>query len=197
MPGARFEDVPLFWLNYRHSKGRFAGAAVIEASTLISARMAAAVYGLNDGLDLVSGHELDAETARQVPEGMIGRLLDDKALRELQRTITPKKAAGPLCAAPDSHAQREQAMTLRKGEISQAQLRREWPHHVTLCAEKVRGLKNSEVIRGFADTLSVAPRTYALRCGDLDYVVFCFAKPEDAEAFSQQFGGEWLPEVRR
>ena len=66
-------------------------------------------------------------------------------------------------------------MTLRKGEISQAQLRREWPHHVALCAEKVRGLKNSEVIRGFADTLSVAPRTYALRRGDLDYV--CSASP--------------------
>jgi hypothetical protein len=88
-------DVPLFWLNYRHPDGRFAGATVIEASTLISARMAAAVYGLDDGLDLVSGHELDAETARQVPEGMIGRLLDDKALRKLQRTITPKKPPAP------------------------------------------------------------------------------------------------------
>ena len=87
--------MPLFWLNYRHSKGRFAGAAVIEASTLISARMAAAVYGLNDGLDLVSGHELDAETARQVPEGMIGRLLDDRDLRRLQHVLMPKKPPAP------------------------------------------------------------------------------------------------------
>jgi hypothetical protein len=162
------------------SSSQSLAGGVVEFSALVSAPMVAAVSGLNDGLDLVSGHELDAETARQVPEGMIGRLLDDKPCASCNGLSHPR-SAGPLCAAPDSHAQRGQAMTLRKGEISQAQLRREWPRHVTLCAEKVRGLKNSEVTRGFAHTLSVAPRTYALRCGDLDYVVFCFAKPEGAD----------------
>ena len=88
-------------------------------------------------------------------------------------------------------------MTLRKGEISQARLRREWPHHVALSADKVRGLKNSNVIRGVAETLSVGPRTYALRCDDSDFVEFCFAKPEDAAAFCDRFGGECLPETRR
>jgi hypothetical protein len=85
--------VPPSYSSPAPARSRNLSASRIEASTLISARMAAAVYGLNDGLDLVSGHELDAETARQVPEGMIGRLLDDKALRKLQRTITPKKPA--------------------------------------------------------------------------------------------------------
>jgi hypothetical protein len=87
--------VPLFWLNYRHSKGRFAGAAVIEASALVSARMAAAVYGLNDGLNFVSGHEIEPMSARQIPESMIGRLLDDRDLRRLQQALMPKKPPAP------------------------------------------------------------------------------------------------------
>jgi hypothetical protein len=87
--------VPLFWLEYRHPDGRFAGSAVIEASALISARMTAAVYGLNDGLVFASGHELDDTSARQVPESMIGRLLDDRDLRRLQHVLMPKKPPAP------------------------------------------------------------------------------------------------------
>jgi hypothetical protein len=82
-------------LEYRHPDGRFAGSAVIEASALISARMTADVYGLNDRLVFASGFELDAETVRQVPESMIGRLLDEGDLHRLQQALMPKKPPAP------------------------------------------------------------------------------------------------------
>jgi len=47
-----------------------------------------------------------------------------------------------------------------------------------------------EIVHGFADTLSVGPRTYSLRRDDLDYVVFCFKITTDADLFTARFDRE-------
>jgi hypothetical protein len=48
-------------------------------------------------------------------------------------------------------------MIHRKGEITKADLRRRWLHHVVLPADKLWWLMNSEIVRTAAAALSAAP----------------------------------------
>ena len=79
---------------------------------------------------------------------------------------------------------------IRKGETTRADLRRKWRHHVALSADKVRGVER--IVHRFANARP-ARRTFFMRREERDFVVFCFAKPEDADTFCEQFGGERLP----
>jgi hypothetical protein len=83
----------LYYLNYRHPDGRFAGVVVVESYTHLDASMKAAVSGADRGLDLAGVQEL--ESGRHIPAAMIGRLLCDGDLRWLQEAIT-LKPRGPL-----------------------------------------------------------------------------------------------------
>ena len=56
-------------------------------------------------------------------------------------------------------------------------------------AEAVRGLQNAEAVHGLVRTLSAAPRPCHGRREDHEFVVFCFARSDDAQ---QPFGGERL-----
>jgi hypothetical protein len=58
----------------------------------------------------------------------------------------------------------------------------------------VRGAES--VVHRFANSRS-ARQTFLACHGDCDFVVFCFAEPEDAEVFCRRFGGERLSETRR
>jgi hypothetical protein len=87
-------------------------------------------------------------------------------------------------------------MTRRKGEITRVQLRQWWPHHVVLSADKVKGLRNSTTVHEFANTLSVAPRTYWLRRDDADHVVFASPSRRTRRRFASGSAGKaaaWRP----
>jgi hypothetical protein len=51
-------------------------------------------------------------------------------------------------------------------------------------------LKNNKVIFCPAGVIPATPLTYSTRHDESDFAVFCFAYPEDAEAFAKRFGGE-------
>jgi hypothetical protein len=85
-------------------------------------------------------------------------------------------------------------MSKRKGELSASMIDKMWPHQVAVHEELVRGFHFEPKLQ-FSRSLSVSPRGRSLtvrwpgnRCEG--YHLYCFRKPEDAQAFIDRFGGE-------
>jgi len=72
----------LWWLTYRRSS-EFAGVAIIEAASLIHARMRAALDGLDAGLQFAEGHKLDAKMTAALKPAEIGRMLTITTARRI------------------------------------------------------------------------------------------------------------------
>jgi hypothetical protein len=95
--------MPHFWLTYRYPKGRavrypsgrVAGVVVIESGDLLDARLKASLSGAHQELEFVSGHQLDSESAEQIPENMLGRRLNRGDLRKLHQMLVKKKPPAP------------------------------------------------------------------------------------------------------
>ena len=83
----------------------------------------------------------------------------------------------------------------RKGEITPAVIRCQWPHRVELPSEAVRGAENSAATWGFAASLGAAPYPLSDFHDDRHFSVFHFKTAADAETFAARFGGKVLPAV--
>jgi hypothetical protein len=68
---------------------------VTEATALIIARMQAAVFGLDEGLDFAGGDKIDDASASQIPDRMIDRLLDHRDLSRLRWLLLTKTPPAP------------------------------------------------------------------------------------------------------
>ena len=87
-------------------------------------------------------------------------------------------------------------MVYRKGELSKAEMDRQWPHQIALPAYRCIGHRYL-TIQFFceAQRLSLCRCRHSFRENDLDMTFFCFAERAHAEQFQARFGGDFLDRI--
>ena len=80
----------MWWLTYRRS-GKAVGVVVIEAPSLIDARLNAALEAVEAGVDFADGHELDAAVAALVPPEQLERMLSIEEANQLRKRLEEKQ----------------------------------------------------------------------------------------------------------
>ena len=79
----------MWWLTYLRS-GETVGVVVIEAPSLIDARMRAALEAVEAGVDFAEGHEIDAARSALVPAEQLERLLSIEEANQLLKRLDEK-----------------------------------------------------------------------------------------------------------
>jgi hypothetical protein len=83
--------MPHFWLTYGDAD-RFVSAVIMEAPSLLEARMNAAVRRIAAGLPFAEGHQFSPKLIALVPPTKIGRMLSRteamQLIRELQDHVS-------------------------------------------------------------------------------------------------------------
>jgi hypothetical protein len=75
----------MWWLVYRHfARIQF---VIIEAESLVQARMAASGLGLDAGGTFQEGHEIRAPRSKRVPKELIGKVLNREEAAAVLRTM--------------------------------------------------------------------------------------------------------------
>ena len=98
-----------YWLTYRRND-ELVGVVIIEASSLITARMWAALEQLDQGATFSEGHALEYAITAALPAGTIGRMLTPAEAIQLLHRLAPGSARDAL---EQSGARRRRAMQAR------------------------------------------------------------------------------------
>lgn len=81
-------------------------------------------------------------------------------------------------------------MVYRKGELQKSRIDREWPHQIALPAKDCT-VQNYHPVHNFCREagLSLCERGHNIAESRALHIVFCFADPDHARIFQEQFGG--------